>query len=301
MDNSNYYYPYGMRRGRGVMKKKDLRGSKVVITGAASGIGRGLALGFAREQCTILLADINEAGLKQTSELVRKAGGLPEIFLCDVSKLDDVMKMADHCFNTWGKVDILINNAGVASVGIMGDIPIKNWEWIVSINFWGVVYGCHAFIPRMKKQGCGHIVNVASIAGIIASAEMSPYNATKAATISISETLKSELAPYNIGVTVLCPTFIKTNLMETMRYTDEFQKQCSVAGVRSAKWTPEMIAALVIKAVKKNKLYVVPQLAAKFIWISKRISPSAFFGIFALLMRKGWARKLMFHMAKKGF
>jgi len=247
------------------------------------------------------LADINEAGLKQTSEMVRKAGGNPEIFLCDVSKLDDVMRMADHCFSTWGKVNILVNNAGVASIGFMGDIPIKNWEWIVSINFWGVVYGCHAFVPRMKKQGSGYIVNVASAAGILSSAEMSPYNATKAATISISETLKSELAPYNIGVTVLCPTFIKTNLMESMRFTDEFQKQCSVTGVENARWTSDMIAALVVHAVRKNKLYVVPQMVAKLMWISKRISPSAFFGLFAYLMRKGWARKLMFRMAQKGF
>ena len=283
------------------MNKRDLHGNKVVITGAASGIGRGLAIAFAKERCTILLADINEVGLNQTSEMVRQSGGNPDVFLCDVSKLDDVMRMADHCFNAWGKVDILVNNAGVASIGFMGDIPIKNWEWIVSINFWGVVYGCHAFVPRMKKQGSGHIVNVASAAGILSSAEMSPYNATKAATISISETLKSELAPYNIGVTVLCPTFIKTNLMSTMRFTDEFQKQCSVTGVENARWTPKMIATLVIDAVKKDKLYVIPQAAAKLMWISKRISPSVFFGFFAFLMRKGWARKLMLSMARTGF
>jgi NAD(P)-dependent dehydrogenase (short-subunit alcohol dehydrogenase family) len=283
------------------MKAKDLHGNKVVITGAASGIGRGLAIAFAKERCTILLADINKDGLARTLELVKQAGGSGEVFPCDVSRLDDVMKMADHCFDTWRRVDILINNAGVASVGFMGDIPIKDWEWIVSINFWGVVYGCHAFVPRMKKQGSGHIVNVASAAGILSSAEMSPYNATKAATISITETLKSELAPYNIGVTVLCPTFIRTNLMEKMRFTDEFQKQCSVAGIEHARWTPEMIAALIVGAVKKDKLYVVPQAAAKLMWISKRISPTAFFGFFAFLMRMGWARKLMLHMARTGF
>jgi NAD(P)-dependent dehydrogenase (short-subunit alcohol dehydrogenase family) len=283
------------------MGKKDLRGKTAVITGAASGIGRGLALALAKEQCTMLLADINEAGLKQTCEMVRQQGGRGEVFLCDVSKLDDVMRMADHCFHAWGKVDLLINNAGVASVGFMGDIPIKDWEWIVSINFWGVVYGCHAFVPRMKKQGSGSIVNVASAAGILSSAEMAPYNATKAAVISISETLKSELAPYNIGVTVICPTFIKTNLMEKLRCTDEFQRQCSTAGVDNARWTPEMIAGLVIDAVKKNRMYVVPQAAAKILWISKRLSPSGFFGFQAFLMRMGWARKLMFHMAKMGF
>ncbi len=283
------------------MAKRELNGKTAVITGAASGIGRGLALALAKERCTMLLADINEAGLKQTAEMVITSGGKAEIFLCDVSKLDEVMRMADHCFDAWGKVDILINNAGVASVGFMGDIPIKDWEWIVSINFWGVVYGCHAFVPRMKEQGSGHIVNVASAAGILSSAEMAPYNATKAAVISISETLKSELAPYNIGVTVTCPTFIKTNLMDKMRCTDEFQRQCSTTGVDNARWTPDMIAALVIDAVKKDKLYVVPQAAAKLMWISKRISPSAFFGFFAFLMRMGWARKIMLHMARLGF
>lgn len=283
------------------MGKRDLSGNKVVITGAASGIGRALALALAKERCTILLADINEAGLKETSEMVRKSGGTGETFLCDVSRLDDVMRMADHCFTTWGKVDILINNAGVASTGFMGDIPIKDWEWIVSINFWGVVYGCHAFVPRMKKQGSGYIVNVASAAGIISAPEMSPYNATKAAVISISETLKSELAPYHIGVTVLCPTFIKTNLMSTLRFTDDFQRHCSVTGIDNARITPEKVAGMVVDAVKKNRLYVLPQTVAKLLWMSKRISPSTHYGFLSFLMRKGWARKLMLHMARAGF
>jgi NAD(P)-dependent dehydrogenase (short-subunit alcohol dehydrogenase family) len=283
------------------MKKRDLHGNKVVITGAASGIGRALATGLAKEGCDILLADINEDGLRRTLEMVKQAGGSGEVLLCDVSRLEDVMKMADHCFDTWGKVDILVNNAGVASVGFMGDIPIKDWEWIISINFWGVVYGCHAFVPRMKKQGSGHIVNVASIAGILSSAEMAPYNATKAAVISLTETLKSELAPHDIGVTVLCPTFIKTNLMEKMRFTDEFQRQCSVTGMENAKWTPEMIADLAIDAVKKDRMYVVPQTAAKLFWISKRLSPGAFFGFLAFLMRMGWGRKIMLRMAQMGF
>jgi NAD(P)-dependent dehydrogenase (short-subunit alcohol dehydrogenase family) len=283
------------------MAKKDIRGKTAVITGAASGIGRGLALALAKEGCTMLLADINEAGLKQTLEMVRQSGGNGETFICDVSRLEDVMRMADHCFDAWERVDILINNAGVASIGFMGDIPMKDWEWIVSINFWGVVYGCHAFVPRMKRQGSGHIVNVASAAGILSSAEMAPYNMTKAAVISLTETLKSELAPYSIGVTVTCPTFIKTNLMEKMRYTDEFQKKVSTTGVDNARWTPDMIAAQVIDAVKKDKLYVVPQAAAKMLWYSKRLSPSAFFNGFAFLMRMGWARNIMFQMSKLGF
>jgi NAD(P)-dependent dehydrogenase (short-subunit alcohol dehydrogenase family) len=283
------------------MAKRDVTGKNVVITGAASGIGRGLARALAKEQCNILIADINEAGLKQTDEMIRQYGGNSEVFPCDVSRLDDVMRMADHCFDTWGKVDILINNAGVASTGFMGDIPIKDWEWIISINFWGVVYGCHAFVPRMKKQGSGYIVNVASAAGILSSAEMAPYNASKAAVISLSETLKSELAPYDIGVTVLCPTYVKTNLLDRMRFTDEFQRLCSMTGMDNARWTPEKVSSLVIDAVKKEKMYVLPQAAAKILWISKRISPCAFFGFLAFLMRMGWGRKLMLQLCRIGF
>jgi NAD(P)-dependent dehydrogenase (short-subunit alcohol dehydrogenase family) len=282
------------------MAKRDLSGKKAVITGAASGIGRALAVALARERCTILLADINEAGLAQTAELVRQAGGQGEPFLCDVTKLDQVMGMADHCFGTWGKVDLLINNAGVACIGFMGDIPIKDWEWIVSINFWGVVYGCHAFVPRMKAQGGGYIVNVASAAGIIASAEMAPYNATKAAVIAISETLRTELAPYDIGVTVVCPTFIRTNLMDTLRFTDDFQRLCSTTGINNARTSPEQVADVVVAAVKKEKMYVLPQPAAMGSWIFKRISPTAYLGFFSFLMRKGWARRFMLHMSKMG-
>ncbi len=283
------------------MAKRVITKKTAVITGAASGIGRALALALAREQCTMLLADINEAGLKETLEMVERSGGKGEIFLCDVSKLDDVTRMADHAFNTWATVDILVNNAGVASTGFMGDIPMKDWEWIVSINFWGVVYGCHAFVPGMKKQGSGYIVNVASAAGILSSPEMAPYNASKAAAIAITETLKSELAPYNIGVTVLCPTFIKTNLLDKMRFTDDFQRKCSTTGMANARWTPDMIAALVVDAIRKDRMYVVPQLAAKVFWYSKRLSPTAFFGFLAFLMRMGWGRNLMFQLAKLGF
>lgn len=283
------------------MKMKDLKGKTAVITGAASGIGRGLALALAREGCAMLLSDINGERLDETLQLVKQAGGRAEVFLCDVSKADDVMRLADKGFDALGRVDILINNAGVASAGCTGDIPIKDWEWIVSINFWGVVHGCHAFVPRMKKQGGGHIVNMASFAGIFSCPEMAPYNATKAAVVAVSETLKSELAPYDIGVTVVCPTYIRTNLMESLRYTDDFQRKCATEGMVYARWTPEMLAHLIINAIRKDKLYVVPQLVAKIMWWSKRISPSGFCGFNAFLMRMGWGRELMYKVVKLGF
>lgn len=144
-------------------------------------------------------------------------------------------------------------------------------------------------------------MNVASAAGILSSPEMAPYNATKAAVIPISETLKGELAPYNIGVTVLCPTYIKTNLLDRMRFTDEFQRVCSTTGMANARWSPDRIAGLVVDAVKRNRMYLIPQPAAKILWYSKRLSPSVFVGFFAFIMRMGWGRAMMYQLCKLGF
>ncbi len=272
-----------------------------VITGAASGIGRELAIVLARDHCTLVLSDINRAGLEKTLELVQKAGGSGEIYICDVSNFDDVMGMADHCFSKWGKVDILINNAGVASTGVTGTIPIEDWKWAFSINFWGVLHGCHAFIPRMKKQNRGHILNVASIAGIVSIPEMGPYNTSKAAVISLSETLRSELSPANIGVSVLCPSHIKTNLLSNMRYTDEFQRVIANTGFDHARITAGKAAEITVAAMKKNKLYIIPQGPARSAWIFKRISPSLYVGCLSKLMRASWGKKFMMQLNRIGF
>lgn len=177
--------------------------SNAVITGAASGFGRALALTLAkRGGWKILIADIHHAGMEETLAMVRKAGGDGEIFHCDVSKAENVKSMADYVFSKWSKIDLLINNAGVVSCGFTDDISLEDWHWCVDINFWGMLYGCHSFIPRMKTQGGGHIINVASSAGLFSLMEMGPYNVSKAAVISLSETLRQELAASNIGMTV---------------------------------------------------------------------------------------------------
>jgi len=180
-----------------------------VITGAASGFGRALALTLARRRgWKILVADINRQGMEETLAMVKESGGDGEIFECDVSKPEPVQKMAEYVFPNWKKVDLLINNAGVVSCGFVSDIPLEDWYWCVNINFWGMLYGCHFFIPGMKAQGGGHIINVASSAGLFSLMEMAPYNVTKAAVISLSETLRQELVSYKIGVTVACPMFL---------------------------------------------------------------------------------------------
>ena len=265
-----------------------LKGKRAVITGAGSGLGRALSLELAKQGWRILVTDIQEERAQETLKLVEEAGGYGEAFCCDVADKNQVAAMADKVFCEWGGVDLLVNNAGVSVAGFVGSSPLENWQWIVDIDLWGVIYGCHFFIPQMKKTGAGHIVNIASNAGISSLPEMAPYNVTKAGVISLSETLRSELAPSNIGVTVVCPTFFTSNLLENFRYDTE--EQYKIAKKLLTWWfsmDPHDVARRILKAVRKNKLYVLPQIDAKFVWYAKRLFPSAYFRVLSFCYRRG--------------
>lgn len=280
------------------MQKLD--GKNVVITGAASGLGRSLAMVLARKGCRIGIADINTAGAEETLKIVKNSGGSGEIFKVDVSQAEEVEAMAAYFFGAWGSVDLLVNNAGVAVVGLIGDISLENWRWIFGINFWGMQHGCHFFIPRMKAQGHGFILNVASAAGLLSSGEMSPYNTSKAAIVSLSDTLKEELAPNNIGVTVLCPMFFKTNLTDSMRYTDKFELEVTQTAFNSARISSDKVAQMAIKAVEKGNLYCVPQLSGRILWAMKRNNPGRHHTFNAFLRKNNWARPLVMWLARNG-
>jgi NAD(P)-dependent dehydrogenase (short-subunit alcohol dehydrogenase family) len=274
--------------------------SNAVITGAGSGFGRALAVVLAKRRWKILIADINRAGMEETLSMVCKSGGEGEVFECDVSKQEDVQRMADYSFSTWKRVDLLINNAGVISCGFVGGIPLEDWRWCVDINFWGMLYGCHSFIPCMKVQGGGHIINVASSAGIFSLMEMSPYNVTKAAVISLSETMRTELAPHKIGVTVACPMFFNTNLLDNMRYNDAWQHEFAHSAFKHSRMNAEKVAEKTLRAYEKNSLYVIPQFTGKYYWILKRLSPSIFYGVISYAMKKGYGEKMILFLTRIG-
>lgn len=278
----------------------DLDGKRVVITGAASGLGRSLALALARRGCRIGVADIDAEGAEEALEMVFKSGGSGETYGLDVRSADDVEAMADHFFTAWGGVDLLVNNAGVAVGGFVGNIPLEDWEWLYGANFWGVLHGCHSFIPRMKAQGGGHIMNVASSMGITCIAELAPYNTSKAAVISLSETLCSELSPFGIGVTALCPMFFKTNLIRNTRVETETEQQIAEAAFDFSRMSSDEVAEAAIRAVEKGKLYCIPQLSGKLHWTVKRINPRLYYRSLAMLNRRGWLMPLMYWMARKG-
>jgi NAD(P)-dependent dehydrogenase (short-subunit alcohol dehydrogenase family) len=272
-----------------------------VITGAAMGIGRALAIAWAEQGWRVGVIDFDMDEAERTLEMIERVGGSGETFRCDVRDAEEVQTMADHFFDAWGRVDLVMNNAGVGAAGEVADIPLEEWKRVIDTDLWGVIHGCRAFIPGMKRQGGGHIVNTASMAGVLSGAEMAPYNVSKAAVISLSETLKMELAPYNIGVTVICPMAVKTNVLDTATYTDEFQRELAYLAMEQVKMPIEEFARKVTRAVKRNRLYVVPHLTGKILCTLKRLSPPSFYGTAALLNRKGLLKPLFMHMARKGY
>ncbi len=271
-----------------------------VVTGAASGFGRDIAIALGRKGSRVLVADLDMKEAAITSTMVEQAGGAGEVYRCDVTRVEEVQAMADHVFAAWGGLDLLVNNAGVAAAGVVGNMPIEDWHWLMNINLWGMVYGCHAFIPRMKQSQRGHIINVASLAGIVSLPEMACYNVSKAAVISLSETLRGELAPFGIGVSVVCPSFFNTNLLRDMRYCDEFQCTFAHAAFDNARMTSEDVAGLVLKAWEKNRLYVLPQASAKMQWFFKRLSPANYYENFARLNKSDMFRRFVLVMARLG-
>jgi NAD(P)-dependent dehydrogenase (short-subunit alcohol dehydrogenase family) len=285
-----------------IRDRLDALGRKTaVITGAGSGLGRAFAENLAADGWALGIVDINQEGAECTLDLVRRAGGSGEVYRCDIRDTAEVEAMARHFFEAWGGVSLLVNNAGIAVAGFVGDAPIEEWRRIVDVNLMGTVNGCHAFIPLMKEQGEGYIINVASSAGITNLPEMAPYNVTKAGVISLSETLRAELTCDRIGVTVSCPTFFDTNLLDGMSCTNEFQSDFAHSAFSNARVTPDDIAGATIRGARRGKLYVLPQFAAKWTWAAKRVSPGMWFRSIAIGYRLGIARGFIMWLSKHGW
>ena len=251
---------------------------RTVITGGSSGLGRALALRMAHRQGRILVADVNMAGAEETVRLIQEAGGEGVSFACDVTKPNDLERAAVEMERLWGGTDILVNNAGVAAAGQVGEQSLDDWKWILGINLWGVIHGCHAFVPRFRESKSGYILNVASAAGFVSLPEMGSYNVTKAGVISLSETLFGELGVHNVNVSVACPSFFKTNLMASFRSPAELQRKMAQNFFNRSTITSEQVAAIALAALESGKLFAIPQADANFAWRLKRLSPAFYFG-----------------------
>ncbi len=250
--------------------------NSAVVTGAGGGLGRALCLRLARQRARLLLADIHRERCEETARLVERAGGHATPMVIDVTDAGQVEHMATAADRLLGRIDLVVNNAGVAGGGPVGKVPLDDWHWIVNANLWGVIYGCHFFVPRLVRQGGGAILNVASLAGIACAPNMASYNVTKAGVIALSETLCAELAGDNIRVTVLCPAFFKTNLMETMRVADPQFRTMAEAAFANSTTSADQVAAAALRAVALGRLYSLPMREGRIVWHLKRLMPQRF-------------------------
>ena len=220
---------------------KDLAGRVAVVTGGASGMGRGMAERFAAESMRVVVADIEEPPLNDTVDAIRTAGGEAIGVVCDVSSWPSVEALRDACTEAYGPADVLCNNAGVAATGTMSELSLKSWEWTLGVNLWGVIHGCQAFLGAMVERGSGHIVNTASVLGHITSAGIGPYNVSKHGVVALSETLHAEMLAEatGVGVTCLCPGLVSTNILDSERNRPE--RLQDHPGVDAA-WDSDLVA-----------------------------------------------------------
>lgn len=253
-----------------------------IVTGAASGLGRAVALELGRRGWHCALCDVNQAGSQETLDLLRAAGAQGQVEPLDVTSPEAWQALREKLQGSWPSLDLLVNNAGVGVGGQVGELPLSDWHWIVNINLFGAIYGCHTMVPWMKTNPRGgHIVNIASMAAIASAPGMAPYNITKAGMVSFSETLYGELKPYNIGATAVCPAFFPTNIVKNGRFQSAGQRRMAEKLMRGSRATPEVVANRVVRAVERRELYVfVPAIASVF-WRLKRLMPKTVLNLIA--------------------
>jgi NAD(P)-dependent dehydrogenase (short-subunit alcohol dehydrogenase family) len=261
-----------------------------VVTGAGSGIGAAFAVELGRRGGTVVCSDIDEAAAQQTVDRIAEHGTKAMAMRCDVSRIDDVSALAEAAQSFFGTAPTLVvNNAGVGAGGAgIGDVPLDDWTWTLGVNLWGPIHGCHVFTPILREAGPSHaprgIINVASAAAFGAAPGMAAYNVSKAGVLSLSETLAAELSGTGIRVTVLCPTFVKTNILESGRITAESGDLANTL----MRWTgisAQKVARTCLDAHDRGELYCMPQLDAKIGWNIKRLAPQAYTRAAGLLSR----------------
>jgi len=250
---------------------KDLKGKVALVTGAASGIGQATSLKFAQEQADLVISEVNEDRLKETADQIRALGRKVLAVRTDISKRDEVEALCNNALAEFGRVDILMNNAGVALYAEIKDTDLDDWEWMLGVNLWGPIYALHFLLPQMIARGSGHIINISSWIGLLGQPANGAYSASKFGILGLSEALRAELERFGIGVTVVCPGIVQTNIFKAVKvkgFTPEVTKMPGYLGT-----TPEGAAKKILHAVKKNQALVLTDFA-KIAYAIRRFSPA---------------------------
>lgn len=238
-----------------------------MVTGAASGIGRALAERFVDEGMKVLLADVEAEPLAIAEKELRERGGEVMTTRADVAKIDDLQAMAAQVADTFGNVHILCNNAGVGAGGLISELKTEDWEWVLGVNLWGVINGLTAFLPGMLAHGePAHVVNTASVAGLLTTPFMGPYNASKFAVVAISETLHHEMqmAGTNVNVSCLCPGWVNTRIHQSSRNRpaelggggSSVEPLSAISHVIESGMSPHDVALAVRDAIREERFWI---------------------------------------------
>ena len=255
-----------------------MSGRTALVTGAGSGIGRETALLAARRGADLVICDVNESGLAETEAAIRALGRDVHARRVDVADRDEMREFAAGVGEAVGAVDLLVNNAGVGLGAKFLETELSDWDWIVSINLMGVVHGCHFFVPPIVKRGeGGHVVNISSVAGYMASPPLTAYSATKFGVLGLSEALREELQPHGIGVTAICPGLINTPITTSARTrgaaADPARRERMRSLYERRNYGPERVARKILRAVERERVVAPVSPEAWFAYGLKRISP----------------------------
>jgi NAD(P)-dependent dehydrogenase (short-subunit alcohol dehydrogenase family) len=236
-----------------------------------------MAIRLAADGWNLLLADIDIDGNRQTAEMVSEFDGTAKAIAFDAGDASAWQALDEQLRSDWRHLDLLVNNAGVAGQGDVGDYPLDDWQWVLGTTLNGAIYGCHTFVPWLKRNPRGaHIINTASFAAFVSAPSMGAYNVAKAGVVALSETLYGELLPHNVGVTVVCPAFFQTQLLARGKFRDDAVLQIAQKYADKARLTADAVAVAAIRGMHRKRLYVVLRNRARWYWRVKRLFPAWF-------------------------
>ena len=258
----------------------EIKGKLAIVTGAASGIGRATAVELARRGAHLAISDLDRSGLAETAKRIEALGSGVTTYLLDVADRDAVYAFAQDIETSHGGADIVINNAGVAQIARIDELTYDDFEWVMKIDFWGMVYGTKAFLPQLRAKGAGHIVNVSSLFGLVAVPSQAAYNSANFAIRGFTEALRHEMKGTGIAVSCVHPGGIKTNIVRNARFLQSTQatvREEAVSGFdRLARTTPERAGQVIVRGIERNKPRILIGADAKAIDWLQRLMPASY-------------------------
>lgn len=246
-----------------------------IVTGGASGIGKAICTYLAQHGAQVVVADRDMAGAQEVARLIAGQGGCSEAARVDVADAQEVEALVGGAAREYGQIDYLFNNAGISVNGEFQDVSLEQWESILDVNLWGAIYGCHYAYPLMRKRGCGHIINTASLAGLMPGALTSAYTASKHAVVGFTLTLRAEAKLYGIKVSAFCPGYMRTNIQQTTptvtAYMDSEKNRAMNARMKFP--TPDECIEQIMRGVQRNRAIIIAPRQHRAYWWFYRLFP----------------------------